>query len=261
MTTVRQDRAHERSDDTANKPGQAPDAYTGDALIFSSPTPGVVTVHPGSGIISTCFFGTQHDEWTTGSTEGLDFDTLLLTRGSNFPWHGELDGQVFSVSPHSRPLITYIPLGVNGKMTFYAEANTSSLLMFPPGRLVNMMHRGSEAATMPVVMSDNERLIDVFLLLERDIIQGEVGRPGNVETLTRMLAEYLTDHSVSKGTKKLQALAISPRKLKLVLDYIDANLAKPIDLAAMASAANQSIYHFIRMFKIATGKSPYRHLR
>lgn len=230
------------------------------ALTFTAPTPGVATRHPDSGIISTCLFGTFNGEWATASIDGLDFDTLLLTRGSNKIWTGRLAGVPFAVEPHSRLLITYIPRGVAGELTYFAEANTSSLLMFPPNRFASMMPGNGEAASVPLAMVDSERLVQLFQMIETEILSSQDKQRGQIETLTRMLAHYLADHSAERASSERPHMDISPHRLKRVLDYIDDHLGEAVDLTAMADVAGLSRYHFLRVFKCATGCSPHQHL-
>jgi AraC family transcriptional regulator len=52
--------------------------------------------------------------------------------------------------------------------------------------------------------------------------------------------------------------AIAPRRLRAVLDYIQANLSQAMTLKELAGVACLSEYHFARCFKEATGSSPYR---
>lgn len=229
-------------------------------LSFTAPTPGTVTVHRGTGIVSTCLFGTFDGEWATGSIAGLPFDTFLLTRGSNRPWHGVLGGSPFRVEPHGSLRVTFIPAGVTGEMTYYAEANTSSLLMFPPGRLANMMPDEGRAAAVPVAMLECERLAQLFQMIETEIIAPVAGQAGHIETLTRMLAQCLADRSDARADGAPAHVDIAPLKLKRVLDYIDANLGEPVDLDMMASVAGLSRFYFGSVFKRATGRSPYQHL-
>ena len=230
------------------------------ALNFTAPTPGTVTVHRGSGIISTAFFGTFNGEWATARIEGLEFDTLLLTRGSNRPWHGVLGGERFAVEPHGTLLITYIPQGISGEMTYFAEANTSSLLMFPPGRLANMMPGDGHAATMPFAMVDSARLVELFQMIETEILAPESGKPGHIETLTRMLANYLFDGPAQHRGGQRMHLDLPPYKLKRVLDFIDDHLSETVDLSAMAEVAGLSRFYFVSVFKRATGRTPHKHL-
>lgn len=227
---------------------------------FTAPTPGAVTLHQDSGIVSTCLFGTFNGEWATATIEGLEFDTLVLTRGSNRRWHGHLDGVPFSLEPHGTLLITYIPQGVKGELTYFAEANTSSMLMFPPGRLAGLMPGDGAAAAMPFAMLDSERLVQLFQMIETEILTPDSDHPGQIETLTRMLAHYLVDRPEARNTGQKAHLDISPFKLKRVLDYIDDHLGEAVDLSTIADVAGLSRYHFVRVFKCATGCSPYQHL-
>ncbi|MBA4045689.1 MAG: hypothetical protein C0510_00095 [Erythrobacter sp.] len=52
-----------------------------------------------------------------------------------------------------------------------------------------------------------------------------------------------------------------PSKLKRVTAFIEANLDKRIGLADLAHAAGLSPNHFLRVFKRATGDTPYQYLR
>lgn len=229
-------------------------------LNFTAPTPGAVTVHGGSGIISTCLFGTFDGEWATARIEGLAFDTLLLTRGSNRAWHGVLDGKPFAVEPHSTLLLTFIPQGVQGEITYFAEANTSSLLMFPPELLAGLIPSDSNAATVPFAMLASDQLIELFQMIETEILAPRTGQPGHIDTLMRMLAHCLADRRAMSRAGQHARIDISPYKLKRVLDYIDDHLGDAVDLDTMAELAGLSRFYFATMFKRATGRSPYQHL-
>lgn len=230
------------------------------ALHFTAPTPGAVTVHPGSGIVSTCLFGTLDREWATASIAGLEFDTLLLTRGSNRIWKGQLGNRPFTVEPHGTLLISFIPQGTPAEMTYYAEANTSSFLMFPPLLLRSMMPGDGTAALVPFAMIDNGSLIELFQMIETEILAPESGGTGHIEMLTRMLAHYLVDQPFMRSSRERPRMDISPFKLMRVLDYIDDNLSVPVDLDAMAKVAGLSRFYFASVFRRATGRPPYQHL-
>jgi len=53
---------------------------------------------------------------------------------------------------------------------------------------------------------------------------------------------------------------IAPRRLRGVLDYIDANLSGDIELDDLAAVSGSSRFHFSRAFRAATGFPPYRFL-
>lgn len=48
--------------------------------------------------------------------------------------------------------------------------------------------------------------------------------------------------------------------LRRARDFIDREYARPLDVPAMARAANASPSHFARQYKAAFGESPYQHL-
>jgi AraC family transcriptional regulator len=53
-----------------------------------------------------------------------------------------------------------------------------------------------------------------------------------------------------------KAKALDARRLKRVLNYIEANLTREITIDQLASVASLSRFHFSRMFKAAMGRSP-----
>lgn len=55
-------------------------------------------------------------------------------------------------------------------------------------------------------------------------------------------------------------IAIAPVRLKRVIDFIESNLAEPLTLDLLAHVAGLSVFHFARVFRRATGVSPYRYV-
>jgi AraC family transcriptional regulator len=58
-----------------------------------------------------------------------------------------------------------------------------------------------------------------------------------------------------------QRIYLSPPKLRRVIAFIDAHLHESIGLDDLAAAAGLSANHFLRVFKLATGETPYHFLR
>lgn len=74
------------------------------------------------------------------------------------------------------------------------------------------------------------------------------------------LAGLLADHADGVGRRPEPALRIAPTRLRRATELIEASLDRDLDLAEIAAAAGLSPYHFSRVFKAATGSSPYRYL-
>jgi AraC family transcriptional regulator len=80
------------------------------------------------------------------------------------------------------------------------------------------------------------------------------------ETLADTLAvRLLNNYSTRSGglsESKRGTKALDAKRLRRVLAYIDANLTSEITIVQLASVASLSRFHFSRMFKLATGRSP-----
>ncbi len=82
-----------------------------------------------------------------------------------------------------------------------------------------------------------------------------------LDTLLHGLIVHLVAKCSTLSAQGSAALhAISPRRLRRVLDFIEANFSADIALEDLASVAGSSRYHFSRTFRDATGIPPYRYL-
>lgn len=83
------------------------------------------------------------------------------------------------------------------------------------------------------------------------------------EILADELAVRLLSHHSSAAldvASETRPGGLDPRRLKRVLDYIEANLREQISIEELASVANLSRFHFSRKFKAALGQSPSGYL-
>jgi AraC family transcriptional regulator len=54
-----------------------------------------------------------------------------------------------------------------------------------------------------------------------------------------------------------EASSLTARRRRALVAYVDDNLAGEVTLAGMADAVGLSPWHFVRVFKAATGQTPY----
>ncbi len=78
--------------------------------------------------------------------------------------------------------------------------------------------------------------------------------------LQSFIVQLLSESSTLAATTRAAQHSLAPRRLKRVLDFIEANLADDIELEQLAALAGSSRYHFSRSFRDATGVPPYRYL-
>ena len=80
-----------------------------------------------------------------------------------------------------------------------------------------------------------------------------------VESLTVQLSVHLLrQYSSAPLSERRPASRLSPRKLKRVLEYIDANLREDMALADLAGLVAMSRDHFAHLFRETTGLPPHR---
>ncbi len=82
-----------------------------------------------------------------------------------------------------------------------------------------------------------------------------------VDTLyNALLARLLAEHSSLNAAMRTAPVAIAPRRLAAVVDYVDANLAGEVSLADLAAVAQLSPFHFARAFAQTTGRTPHAYV-
>ena len=82
------------------------------------------------------------------------------------------------------------------------------------------------------------------------------------DSLANLLAvQLLREYSSHKMPAEKQYVnGLTNKKLALVLDLIESDLAEDLSLSTLANAAGLSEYHFLRMFKQSTGVTPHQYV-
>ncbi|MGV7219366.1 helix-turn-helix domain-containing protein [Bradyrhizobium sp. UFLA05-112] len=75
-----------------------------------------------------------------------------------------------------------------------------------------------------------------------------------------LAAHLIGNYSVDRWRRPSKAPNIDAKRLKRVLDFIEARFAENITLHDLAAEAHLSDFHFLRLFREATGLSPHRYL-
>lgn len=82
-----------------------------------------------------------------------------------------------------------------------------------------------------------------------------------VESLANAFAiQLLRDHACGRKVEPRIDRGLPRPKLRRVVEYIEARLEEDISLEQLAQLAGYSTFHFTRLFKTATGRSPHRYV-
>jgi AraC family transcriptional regulator len=75
-----------------------------------------------------------------------------------------------------------------------------------------------------------------------------------------LAAHLLGTYSSARWRPPTRTPAIDPKRLRRVLDFIEARIAAEISLEDLAAEACLSPFHFSRTFRAATGFTPHRYV-
>ena len=85
---------------------------------------------------------------------------------------------------------------------------------------------------------------------------------GYVEALTQALCMHLLEHYATPelAPRRTPSPQLPPPVLARIDAYLEAHASAPITLAALASLANLSVFHFAYRFKLTLGVPPYQYV-
>lgn len=191
-------------------------------------------------------------------TLNTDNDVLMLTQsnGGEVAYYG--DGR-----PKRRPLrkgnFSFVPAGFDGYNEF-PGSNCVLVVYFPHGQL-NRLTEPLGKGPLPLACSKSEpRIADLLQLLRSQIANPGAASDVLIDGITQSLAALVAGHSLQDVAEKADRIHISPVRLARVLEFIESRLHDDISLADLAAQAQLSAYHFSRVFKNATGVSPYHYV-
>jgi AraC family transcriptional regulator len=91
---------------------------------------------------------------------------------------------------------------------------------------------------------------------------GPAGHRGRIytEALGYTLLGHILRGRLSAPVAHGSVKGLSPQRLQLCQQYIERNLAEPLPVEAIAAVSGLSTFHFTRVFKRATGKTPHQYV-
>ena len=104
-------------------------------------------------------------------------------------------------------------------------------------------------------------LTGLLRAFQKEVLKPEIGSRLLIDSLSQALAVYLIRRHTDRQLVTGQPLIIPKWRIRRAQDFIRENLNNGISLKEIADAAGDvSPYHFSRLFKQATGFSPYQFL-
>ena len=157
--------------------------------------------------------------------------------------------------------ITITPANITQKTCWYGECEFI-LLSFAPeyfARIAEELTR-MQLQLNPSLIYCDPLIFQMGLALKK-IIENKVYNSIYVETMANALAVHLIQqHLIDKPILKQYNNGLSSSKLRLIVDYIQANLERDLHLEELANLVEISPNYFSKLFKHSTGTTPHKYI-
>ncbi|MEO0410176.1 MAG: helix-turn-helix transcriptional regulator, partial [Cyanobacteria bacterium P01_A01_bin.135] len=203
-----------------------------------------------------------------GENEGFTPDNVTVRQhyfamntGPAFDWEWK-DGRRFKTHRYETGDLWVNPAGVPFSHRIEGH-NQFLLLTLDPQKMAELL---PEQPLLTRQFRRQHRTKDRHLqaLMQALLVEAELGGPNGrlyADTLSTAIATHFVNHYGIDGPFDDAALTPMDRqRLGRVVAYIEASLTTDLSLADLALAAGLSKYHFLRLFKQATGVTPHKYL-
>lgn len=200
-------------------------------------------------------------EVIANAPEAEDWDALFVNRSGSGRFGIDFCGSHHELTLH-RDLCCFFPAGADSKLQFGDQCG-SFALYFKPGIIGSLLENEGKShdSMAPIVGCHLPRVAHLMGLIEAELLRPSLGSRLMIDGLLRAIAGLLASNDGRIAPGSGERIYLSPAKLKRVIDFVEANLNEMIGLDDLARAAGLSANHFLRVFKLATGETPYHFLR
>ena len=186
----------------------------------------------------------------TGKHHYIALHDILLADGE-----AHLDGAADTRVLDLRNAISFIPRGctIAGWSQPVARLNTFTALYFDPEQIRDDLGVRFRSATLRPLLYVHDRRLQVTLTKLQTLLADGVSDDLYAEALCMTAALELMQHRSEAPSRRL-----SEKQMKLILDYLEVNHGRSLNISELAQLTGLSWFHFARMFKTTTGRSPYQ---
>ncbi|VEP18616.1 AraC family transcriptional regulator [Hyella patelloides LEGE 07179] len=182
---------------------------------------------------------------------------------SNSPGERWLDGRI-QKEKRNRGDIAIIPAGITHRCNWNNSAEFGILAVEPAllQQVGQDLVDGDRIELIPQFMNTPDALIQgIFSTLRDELESPKIGSNLLVDNLKITLAIHLLrKYCATKPKLSSYEDGLSKLKLRQVTEYINEHLDRDLKIIELAAIAQISPYHFIRLFRNSTGKTPHQYI-
>ena len=182
---------------------------------------------------------------------------------SNSPGERWLDGKM-QTERRNRGDIAIIPAGIVHRCNWNNSAKFG-ILAFEPLLLQQVgqdLVDSDRIKLIPKFMNKQDELITgIFATLKDELESNKIGSDLLIDSLKATLAIHvLRQYCTTKPKLSSHKDGLSTSKLRQIKEYIHEHLERNLTVIELAEIAQISPYHFIRLFKKATARTPHQYI-
>lgn len=195
---------------------------------------------------------------------GLDQHYVVLHQGGAKRIARTLDGPAITVDAGSAA-ITLVPAGASHRWSTSGPIGFAHLYL-DPALVSRTVQDRFDRDPRSVELTDSVGIDAPLLAALLKGMLAQIEAPGFSSRLVldsllqSFVIQLICEGSTIAKVTRAAPHSLAPRRLRRVLDFIEANLADDLELDDLASVAGSSRFHFSRAFRDATGFPPYRYL-
>lgn len=227
-----------------------------DLVSFSGEPMAVLAACPASGIQVVRHLGVKNTDLATLANFQPDVDILLLNLKSSGRCSGRCGERHFEKTLH-RNHVTYVPGRYESQMEFPGSHSVLAIFV-PSAYLKRMLAEIGAGEAAPFHSERNDRVAQLMLMLEAEVRMPGFASEMMVDGLMRAIAAIISRSDGGDAGQTHERIYLSPPRLARVIDFVETHLDEEISLGDMAEVAGLSPFHFSRVFKLATGETPYQ---
>lgn len=212
--------------------------------------------------LSTCRFEASG---RTGA-HAIVVDTVLVWGGGKSQVDIQCGGRSFSLERLSG-MVDVLPAGVSlDEVRWKGQPTECIAVLLPPAQLeaIGLSRPQVEPERCLRIGATDAHIVDLVRRLQARAAEAEASEALYVKGLSLTLASYVFSRFAAE-MQSVQASGsggsgLSPSQRQRLVAWIDARLAEPIQLGALAREVGYSQDHFVRLFGSAFGVPPHRYV-
>lgn len=180
----------------------------------------------------------------------------MLVNLTTSPRHRGQIGDLRVDRPLHRGHVSFIPHDCLVDLEF-AASHSALVLFIPQAALCRVTADLMATDLQPVASERHDRLAQLVTMCAMELRSPGFASDLMIEGLIRAIGATLVRQGTAPANAVEDRIYLSPARLARVIDFIDARLEQEIHLSDLARVAGLSPFHFSRVFKLATGETPY----